>query len=376
MSDDALPRAHVQDLALVQPWQLNSLRISIARLTPDGGETNDTSDTDENAVEATKPLSRKEKRRKTKKANHQAPLDSRAIDSRIDSHQGSPEPTSETENEDLQPQTRKQKRKALRRKQSSSESNFETLTVATKSKSSKKPVHTDNSQSPHEHFGVPSIPPSLEMPPTQYYPLLVCSLGNPGKQYANTLHSAGHYLLDIIRVKGQYTQFSKGMSGMVSTPSMVRNKMHLVWGATKEKITELPPDEDNFTLWQSTKLMNVSGPSVKSAWQAFSAQQKALGKEGRLVIVHDELEAPLGAVTIKASTTSAKGHNGVKSCQASLQNVKYWRVGIGIGRPESREAAVVSKYVLRKMTLKEERAIEDSSYTALKALRLIAEGNA
>ena len=355
MSDNALPRAHVRGDALVQPWQLVSLQISENRLESDGGNSDTNEDT-----EVGQPLSRKEKRRKTKKDQIATQLESQKIDSRIDSHQGSPEPASENEIEDLQP-SRRQRRKARRQAKYLVELPLPKLTVVT-------------SSTPREQGA--SIPPSLEMAPTQYFPLLVCSLGNPGKQYANTLHSAGHYLLDIIRTKGQYTQFSKGMSGMVSTPSMVRNKMHLIYGATKETITELQPDEDNFTLWQSTKLMNVSGPSVKSAWNSFSAQQKASGKEGRLVIVHDELEAPLGAVTIKASTTSAKGHNGVKSCQASLQNVKYWRVGIGIGRPESRDAAVVSKYVLRKMTIKEERAIEDASYTALKALRLIAEGNA
>ncbi|KAF2012890.1 peptidyl-tRNA hydrolase [Aaosphaeria arxii CBS 175.79] len=214
------------------------------------------------------------------------------------------------------------------------------------------------------------------MPPTQFYPLLVCSLGNPGKQYANTLHSAGHNVIEVIRARGQYLPFQKGMSGLVSTPNMTRAKIHLIWGAVKEKQAELAPGEDDFTLWQSTKLMNVSGPSVRSAWTTFLAQQKSKGHNARLVILHDELESKLGHVTIRQGVASPKGHNGIKSCQASLRDTEFWRIGVGIGRPESRDPAVVSKYVLGKMTVREEQAMQDASFHVLKALRLIAEGNA
>ncbi|KAH7122818.1 peptidyl-tRNA hydrolase-domain-containing protein [Dendryphion nanum] len=292
-----------------------------------------------------------------------------------DSHQSSTEPTFENEIDNEPLQSRNQEKKALRRQKNAANKLAKSLPKAKNPDLSEALPNPGESSPDRLHPGALSIPPSPSMGPRQLYPLLVCSLGNPGKQYANTLHSAGHYLLDIIRAKGYYTPFSKGWGGTMCTPSMVRAKYHVLWGSTQQKVTELQPDEDNFTLWQSTKLMNVSGPSVKSAWQTFSTQQKAQGREPRLVIVHDELEAPLGAVSIKASTISAKGHNGVKSCQASLPNLKYWRVAIGIGRPESRAPDVVSKYVLRKMTLREERAIEDAAHTALRTLRLIAEGN-
>lgn len=215
------------------------------------------------------------------------------------------------------------------------------------------------------------------MPPTTYYPLLICSIGNPGAQYAKTLHSAGHTILDIVRERGLYTPFTKGLSGLMAEPNTTRYKYNVFKGFVKDANAsrELASGEDDFILWKSTKLMNISGQSVKSAWTNFSTQQRARGLEGRLVVVHDELEAPLGQVKIREGTASPKGHNGLKSCQASLGNVKWWRVGVGIGRPESRDPAVVSKYVLRKMNYGEEKAMDRAAVGVLRALRDISEGS-
>lgn len=96
--------------------------------------------------------------------------------------------------------------------------------------------------------------------------------------------------------------------------------------------------------------MNVSGPSVAAAWKGFL---KSLPSEDRanakLVVVHDELESPLGKIKVKHGG-SAKGHNGLKSVTSSLGGMPYTRIGVGIGRPQSRESEDVANYVLRKMT--------------------------
>jgi len=120
--------------------------------------------------------------------------------------------------------------------------------------------------------------------------------------------------------------------------------------------------------------MNVSGKGVKKAWTEFERQIKGEGTQPRLVVVHDELESTLGKVSIREGTSSPKGHNGLKSCQASLGNIKWWRIGVGIGRPDSRDPNVVAKYVLSKMTASEARAIEKASIGVVDALRQISEG--
>lgn len=120
--------------------------------------------------------------------------------------------------------------------------------------------------------------------------------------------------------------------------------------------------------------MNVSGVGVKRAYSEWNRGRGRPEQEGRLVVVHDELEAELGKVTVRDGAASAKGHNGIKSCQQQLRGVKWWRVGVGIGRPESREPTVVSRYVLAKMSGAQRKALEDSAVRVFQALEDITEG--
>ncbi|GAB7362387.1 hypothetical protein MBLNU230_g2711t1 [Neophaeotheca triangularis] len=166
------------------------------------------------------------------------------------------------------------------------------------------------------------------MPPGRPLPLLICSLGNPGASYANTLHSAGHTVLNQLATHLNSAPFRRERSlgnGLVSkTPSA------------------------DWTLWQSSSYMNESGKGVAAAYRTWI---KSLPDgHGRLVIVHDELEKPLGAVSVKAALgASARGHNGLKSVMGVMGQTPFVRLGVGIGRPVSRESREVAAYVLRKM---------------------------
>ncbi|KAL9099486.1 MAG: hypothetical protein Q9163_005023 [Psora crenata] len=184
------------------------------------------------------------------------------------------------------------------------------------------------------------------------YPLLIASLGNPPPTYKNTLHSAGHTILDALALQLGYPPFTKSRShanGLIS-----RGPAAL--------------------LWQSPTLMNVSGPAVAGAWRTFL---KELSDErrpaARLVVLHDDLESPLGKVKIKQGG-SVKGHNGLKSCCTFLQGVHFSRVGVGIGRPESRDSKDVADYVLRKMTPFEYQSMLDVAGRLAIQLVRMAEG--
>lgn len=211
------------------------------------------------------------------------------------------------------------------------------------------------------------------MPPARNLPLFVASIGNPGATYANTLHSAGHTVLDQIRFIRCFTPFQKDRqlaNGLVSTPVTTIPRVSLIPFVKKTPLTrEVQPDEDNWTLWQSPSLMNVSGVALRTAWQKWSKQNE----DGILVVLHDELEKPLGSVTIKRGG-SAKGHNGLKSIQAHLGNTQYVKIGIGIGRPTSREPAAVAKYVLRKMTTSEWDVVGSCAGPVIELLREVHEG--
>ena len=168
-------------------------------------------------------------------------------------------------------------------------------------------------------------------------PLFVASLGNPLPAYRNTFHSAGHTLLSSLQQFLGYPPFSKDRAyanGLTSRGS-------------------------SFTLWQSPTLMNVSGPAVAMAWKTFLKdvpQEERL--HARLVIIHDELENSLGAIKVKQGG-SARGHNGLKSVMNSLGGNAFTKIGIGIGRPESRDSRSVADYVLKKMTTAEIQKISD-----------------
>lgn len=69
-----------------------------------------------------------------------------------------------------------------------------------------------------------------------------------------------------------------------------------------------------------------------------------------LVVVHDELEGAVGTVRVRPGTASAKGHNGLKSVGEAMRGMAYARIGVGIGRPTSREPEVVARWCLRRMT--------------------------
>lgn len=188
------------------------------------------------------------------------------------------------------------------------------------------------------------------------FSLLICSVGNPGSIYANTLHSAGHTVLKRLSDRLDFQPFQKSRSlgnGLVSKPPA--------------------PGDSDWTLWQSTSLMNVSGKGVKSAHNTW-AQDKAAG-ESKLVIVHDEMEKPLGAVNLNIRQgASAKGHNGLKSIMASIGNVPFVRIGIGIGRPVSRESKDVANYVMRKMTPEERAKIEGCVEEVIAKLKQLESG--
>ncbi|XP_076853902.1 peptidyl-tRNA hydrolase [Brachyhypopomus gauderio] len=97
-------------------------------------------------------------------------------------------------------------------------------------------------------------------------------------------------------------------------------------------------------------LMNVNGVSVVKAASKFSVQPE------HIVLVHDELDKPLGKLGIK-NGGSARGHNGVRSCVDCLQSDVMPRLRIGIGRPSGKTS--VDRHVLGRFS-KEEQDILNS----------------
>lgn len=145
---------------------------------------------------------------------------------------------------------------------------------------------------------------------------LVVGLGNPGREHEATRHNAGFWwvenLADAKRVRLRNESKFSGRIG------------RLVKGA-----------EHCWLLLPQT-FMNASGRAV----QALAGFYKIPPEE--ILVVHDELDLPPGAVRLKKGGGVA-GHNGLKDIAVKL-GPDFWRLRIGIGHPGER--AEVVNYVL------------------------------
>lgn len=65
----------------------------------------------------------------------------------------------------------------------------------------------------------------------------------------------------------------------------------------------------------------------------------------RIVVCHDEIDLPFGEIRTRLGGGSA-GHNGLKSITQGVGSPDFWRVRVGVGRPESTDPEVVSAFVL------------------------------
>jgi peptidyl-tRNA hydrolase, PTH1 family len=85
--------------------------------------------------------------------------------------------------------------------------------------------------------------------------------------------------------------------------------------------------------------MNASGDSAGPARGSLKAPLD------RVVVLHDEIDLPFGEVQSRLGGGLA-GHNGLKSLKQGLGSADFWRVRVGVGRPDSTDPEIVSAYVL------------------------------
>jgi PTH1 family peptidyl-tRNA hydrolase len=145
---------------------------------------------------------------------------------------------------------------------------------------------------------------------------LVVGLGNPGETYRQSRHNLGFMVVD---------QVAESHSIAVS-----RRRFRSLWG--QGNIADCP-----VILVKPQTFMNRSGEAVAAlmAYFKLSLQQ--------LMIVHDDLDLAFGQMKIVPGG-GAGGHLGVQSIHETLEDDRYTRLKVGIGRPRFGEA--VEDYVL------------------------------
>jgi len=138
---------------------------------------------------------------------------------------------------------------------------------------------------------------------------LVVGLGNPGPGYAGNRHNVGFMVLDLLaeRVDGRF-KAHKGRADVVEGRLAGQRAV----------------------LAKPKSYMNLSGGPVASLRDFFKVPTQ------RIVVVHDELDVPYGAVRLKLGGGD-NGHNGLRSLTSSLGSKDYLRVRVGVGRPPGRQ---------------------------------------
>lgn len=146
---------------------------------------------------------------------------------------------------------------------------------------------------------------------------LIAGLGNHGSKYKNNRHNIGFLAVDRLAEKLGASAWSKKFSGEICESRTANHSPRL------------------FLLKPQT-YMNLSGESVAAAARFY----KILPEQ--VIVLYDDLDLLPGKLRVRNGGGNG-GHNGLKSIDAHLGK-DYWRVRIGIGRPEHKDD--VTNYVL------------------------------
>jgi peptidyl-tRNA hydrolase, PTH1 family len=173
--------------------------------------------------------------------------------------------------------------------------------------------------------------------------LLVVGLGNPGSEYAHTRHNAG---ADTVALLAQ------------------RHGGQLKRGREQALSCEVRLGGLRLALAFPQTYYNESGNAVR-----LLVQRHGIEDPERLVVVHDEMDLPIGRLKVKAGGGLA-GNNGLRSIKAHLKTDAFLRVRIGIGKPDGRQHG--ADHVLRRPSKTERQELDIVIEEAADAVELIA----
>jgi len=153
---------------------------------------------------------------------------------------------------------------------------------------------------------------------------LVIGLGNPGTRYAGTRHNAGFEVASALSSRWELPRARKRYGGLIAE------------GRTR-------PGGPRVGILLPQTFMNESGSAAGPARGALGAPLE------HVIALHDEIDLPFGDVRTKLGGGVA-GHNGLKSLERGLGGRGFWRVRIGVGRPDSTDPEIVSHHVLGRFS--------------------------
>lgn len=161
---------------------------------------------------------------------------------------------------------------------------------------------------------------------------LIVGLGNPGFLYARNRHNIGFMCV---------SHFAK-----VHNIVFDRKQGHARTGIGnigRQKVVLARPQT----------YMNASGEAADALLKRLNISPVDL------IVIHDDLDLPVGKIRLRLGGSSG-GHKGIDSIIARIGMPDFYRVRVGIGRPEgapAKEDAVIG-YVLSDFTPEERKIID------------------
>ena len=152
--------------------------------------------------------------------------------------------------------------------------------------------------------------------------VLVVGLGNPGEEYARSRHNLGaEVVAELAARHGGRLKLAKKERALTTEVTIAGRRVALAFPQT---------------------YMNDSGQSVQLLRRRYG-----IGDPVDIVVVHDELDLPVGRMKLKEGGGLA-GHNGLRSLKQHLHTDAFARVRIGVGKPPSKDRG--ADHVLKRVS--------------------------
>ena len=136
---------------------------------------------------------------------------------------------------------------------------------------------------------------------------LLVALGNPGPEYQFHRHNAGFMVGEELRRRHGLPALRSRFQGLAAEGRIGEQRVVLLLPMT---------------------FMNLSGRAAAEAARFYKVPVD------RMLVIHDEVELPFGEVRLKEGQ-GLGGHNGLRSLDQSLGTRDFWRLRVGVGRPDS-----------------------------------------
>lgn len=172
---------------------------------------------------------------------------------------------------------------------------------------------------------------------------LIVGLGNPGKAYEKTRHNVGFDVIDLLAerlgIRVNKIKF-KSLYG----EGIINGK----------KVILLKPQT----------FMNNSGIALREARDFFKVDLE------NILLIVDDIDIDFASIKIKKKGSSGS-HNGLKSAIYHLQDDKFPRIKIGIGKKHPNQD--LADFVLGRFSSEDRKSIEQTILNAAQAVEMTIE---